>query len=187
MDSVALNLNNRLEHASKKFSKACDQIKLLKQRIAELIKMFSYTENLDSLNLQTTTTNDQLSRSMPSFNKNLFNETIRQQIENLQSIKTAYFMYAHKKADEITKLQCELYGEDAVREAYEMANTSGNENNNETNSVNDDESELSDQSDNESNDTDDDDRNYTIQWELETDETINRRSSINNDHDYLLA
>lgn len=149
MDNITKVLNERLAQASKKFSKACDQIKLLKQRIAELIKIFSYcdqsnnhqqifaSESSPTPTVSTATStpvtddnqtylnliskNDQLILNEKNANINLFKETIRHQIENLQSIKTAYFMYAHKKADEITKLQCELYGEDAVREAYEMA------------------------------------------------------------------
>jgi hypothetical protein len=125
-------LNDQLAHASKKFTKACDQINILKQRIAELLRMFSYcggggepslasntnsTNNINAISNQipqtTTTTN--------TFNTSIFKESIRQQIENLQSVKTAYYMYAQKKADEITRLQCELYGEEAVRIAYENA------------------------------------------------------------------
>lgn len=103
----------RLAKASNKFLKACDQIKILKQRIAELIAMFTYYDP------QSSTFQNQKNTLETDFNVSRLRESVRQQIENLQGIKTAYFMYAHQKADEITKLQCELYGEDAVREAYE--------------------------------------------------------------------
>ncbi|RNA42052.1 hypothetical protein BpHYR1_037135 [Brachionus plicatilis] len=161
-----------LQKATKKFTKSCDQIKLLKQRIAELIKMFSFTENLDALSLTS---------ERASFNKNLFNETIRQQIENLQSIRTAYIMYARKKADEITKLQCDLYGEDAVQEAYAMAR-----NNDERSSQGmlGGDSEQRERSDGELSDSDDE-IGYAVQAEPE--DSITRRSSVNNDHDYLIA
>jgi len=127
-------LNDQLAHASKKFTKACDQINILKQRIAELLRMFSYcgepslasnTNNTNNTNAisnqisQTTTTTTTTTTN--TFNTSIFKESIRQQIENLQSVKTAYYMYAQKKADEITRLQCELYGEEAVRIAYENA------------------------------------------------------------------
>lgn len=158
------NIWCELEKATKKFTKSCDQIKLLKQRITELIKMFSYTETLDGL---------PVTSERPSFNKNVFNETIRQQIENLQSIRSAYVMYAHKKADEITKLQCELYGEDAVREAYEMVRNE-----------NPADSEPRELSDGELTDSDDE-LGYNVHSESEG--SITRRSSVNNDHDYLIA
>ena len=141
--SLNNTLNDQLAHASKKFAKACDQIKILKIRIAELITMFSYcdpsiqapttTANTntsqhssnyhDSNTISNTSTNTNANNATNNcgFNVNIFKESIRQQIENLQSVKTAYFMYAHRKADEITRLQCELYGEDAVRVAYENA------------------------------------------------------------------
>ena len=150
---MSINLNDRLVRTSKKFTKACDQIKLLKQRIAELIAVFTYCDptvvnnsntNINvnnNLNLNNSNyinnnynNNDNNNNSnnninnnttnltcINDYNVNLFKESIRQQIENLQSIKTAYFIYAHHKADEITKLQCEIYGEAAVREAYEQA------------------------------------------------------------------
>jgi hypothetical protein len=118
-------LNNELVHASKKFARACEQIKILKQRIAELIRMFSYSS--EQSQITTTANNNNNTVESPNannnnnFNANIFKESIRQQIENLQSVKTAYFMYAHRKADEITRLQCELYGEDTVRASYENA------------------------------------------------------------------
>jgi hypothetical protein len=135
---MSLNtLNDQLVHASKKFAKACDQIKILKQRIAELLRMFSYCDpslpsnnyntNANNYTNNTNSTNNslntatQISDTNTNFNTNVFKDTIRQQIETLQSVKTAYFIYAQKKADEITRLQCELYGEDAVRIAYENA------------------------------------------------------------------
>lgn len=196
-------LNTQLASASKKFYKSCEQIKVIKQHISELISVFSYCDqeinrlsqehvsNLSqtvSTSTMSSTAVDEtrsvttitptstlfssqdhtysiISSSSPSsFNRTIsseyevedmssllsssfllysgdnemlvsdettsgfiskkkhlsvFRESIRQQIENLQCVKTAYFMYAHRKADEITKLQCELYGEDIVREAYE--------------------------------------------------------------------
>jgi hypothetical protein len=146
---MSINLNDRLVRTSKKFAKACDQIKLLKTRIAELIAVFTYCDptvvnnsntnnnsnnifnnNFDNRNYSSYNNNNNNNNSLNGsnrndyvndYNVNLFKESIRQQIENLQSIKTAYFMYAHHKADEITKLQCEIYGEAAVREAYEQA------------------------------------------------------------------
>lgn len=174
MDTKSILLNNKLAHASKKFYKSCEQIKLIKQKISELIGVYAYCdqeinrlsqiETNSSSNKEnggggasirsvqqhfeqefsTTSTNnissgsisseyddnndndDAMSKRLSSSSNkiahfNVFREQIRQQIENLQSVKTAYFMYAHRKADEITKLQCELYGEDAVREAYEQA------------------------------------------------------------------
>jgi len=118
-----MNLNlilneERLAKASNKFLKACDQIKILKKRIAELIAMFTYYDP------QSSTLRNQINSIENDLNVARIRESVRQQIENLQGIKTAYFMYAHQKADEITKLQCELYGEDAVREAYEHDTTS---------------------------------------------------------------
>lgn len=126
-------LNQKLEHESKKYFKACDQIKLLKQRISELYASFSHFDQCSMANsfnnntndqLRTDSTNDQLTIDENvncAMNVNLFKETVRKQIENLQSIKAVYFIYAQRKADEITKLQCDLYGEEAVREAYENA------------------------------------------------------------------
>ena len=119
-------LSDQLAHASKKFSRACDQINILKQRIAELIRMFSYCDpNLAVNNQQASNPTEATynsatytTHSTNNFNVSIFKESIRQQIENLQSVKTAYLMYAHSKADEITRLQCELYGEEAVRVAY---------------------------------------------------------------------
>jgi hypothetical protein len=118
--NVSMVINEqRLTKASKKFLKACDQIKILKQQIAELIAMFTYYDPQSSKfqNAQKNTLEN-------DFNITRLRESLKQQIENLQGIKTAYFIYAHRKADEITKLQCELYGEDAVREAYENGTSS---------------------------------------------------------------
>ena len=123
-------LNTQLSIASKKFYKSCEQIKVIKQHISELMSMFSYCEQemsrlsqeqqqqqvTQTLIPTTTTTKKHLS---------VFRESIRQQIENLQGVKTAYFTYAHRKADEITKLQCELYGEDTVIAAYGNSNVNG--------------------------------------------------------------
>ncbi len=85
-----MSSHERLENVSMKFVKACDQIKLIKQRISELINIFTHDTSNSECSLNAT-----------------FTETIRQQIENLQSIKNAYFLYAHRKAAEINKLQCE--------------------------------------------------------------------------------
>lgn len=174
MDTKSILLNNKLAHASKKFYKSCDQIKLIKQRISDLIGVFTYCEqeinrlsqlsnseangnnqsirndhnynlidpNLVSMNVldvrngsnSSGSTSSEYEESIPrrtskeincnskaTTHINIFRDQIRQQIESLQCVKTVYFMYAHRKADEITKLQCEIYGEDAVREAYEQA------------------------------------------------------------------
>ena len=42
--NVSLTLNDRLAQASKKFTKACEQIKLIKQQISEYIGMFAYSD-----------------------------------------------------------------------------------------------------------------------------------------------
>jgi len=96
-----MSLHDRLAHASSKFLKACDQIKLIKERISELINMGSF----DVADMERSGSTD-------------LRKGIRMQIDNLQSVKAMYYVYAHQKADEITRLQCEIYGEDAVREAY---------------------------------------------------------------------
>ncbi len=162
--NMSLTLNDRLAQASKKFTKACEQIKLLKQQISEYIGMFTYNDGLGpfdsndslaSVTQQQSAMNGYLIQSNRSilsnhilnntddFNHNLARENIRHKIEALQNFKSIFFMYAHQKAEEITKLQCELYGEEAVREAYDMAppdvlmpamttTTNNNESNNET-------------------------------------------------------
>lgn len=121
MDTKSISLNERLAHTSKKFYKSCEQIKLIKQRIGELINVFKYCDQelatIDCGELE----REPQSPEQRSNHLSIFKESIRQEIENLQCIKTAYFVYAHRKADEITKLQCELFGEEAVREAYEQA------------------------------------------------------------------
>lgn len=200
-----MELSSELASASRKFYKSCEQIKIIKQRIGELVDVFAYCEqeinrirttattsgiayshnhesssalsscsqtpssssvlvesgssisNRDSqianLNLSNNTSSSSFNYSddldysdradllqdcdemnvvvlssseddsyfPSSSHMNAFRESIRQQIENLHCVKTAYFMYAHRKADEITRIQCELFGEDAVREAYELA------------------------------------------------------------------
>ena len=160
-DDVDVEKSERLNRASKKFLKACDQIKQIRKRIAELASMYSsfekqhqqqyqlqlmqqHHQNDASSSLSATHLDDNSGQhssistsSTPSatnvnttsaenssttINVNRFRETVRQQIENLQSIKSVYFIYANTKADEITRLQCELYGEDAVRMAYETSN-----------------------------------------------------------------
>ena len=139
---MSLTLNDRLAQASKKFTKACEQIKFLKQQISEYIGMFTYNDGLGpfdsndslaSVTQQQSAMNGYLIQSNRSilnthilnnaddFNHNLARENIRHKIEALQNFKSIFFMYAHQKAEEITKLQCELYGEEAVREAYDMA------------------------------------------------------------------
>jgi len=140
---MSLTLNDRLAQASKKFSKACEQIKLLKQQISEYIGMFTYNDgsqlsessfNINNNNnnqdehqialngylIQSNITVNNYS-NLNDFDHRLARENIRQKIETLQNFKSIFFMYAHQKAEEITKLQCELYGEEAVREAYDMA------------------------------------------------------------------
>ncbi len=46
-----------------------------------------------------------------------------QQIESLKNLKQVYLMYARRKANEITLIQNEIYGEEAVREAFNEENT----------------------------------------------------------------
>lgn len=165
-DDVDVEKSERLNRASKKFLKACDQIKQIRKRIAELASMYSSLEkqhqqqyrlqlmqqhqndvsssspsslsaatHLDNSGQHSSSTSSTPSPSPTSspnvntaanssvkINVNRFRETVRQQIENLQSIKSVYFIYANTKADEITRLQCELYGADAVRMAYETSN-----------------------------------------------------------------
>lgn len=188
-----INLNYRLEHASKKFSKACDQIKLLKQRIAELIQMFSYCEHQQQQSIELTTRLQTCAAlQQNNLNVNLLKETVRQQIENLQSIKTAYFMYAHKKADEITKLQCELYGEDAVREAYEMGSTEHQQQQQQ------EQEETASNQENETQTETTESENYWTPWDsVQEDQTVTdtsfnnssllNHSSLINEQDYLIA
>lgn len=204
MDTKSIVLSSELASASRKFYKSCEQIKVIKQRIGELVDVFAYCEQeinrirtkatttgiahshnhasssaltscsqtpsstsvlvesassssrdsrLANLNMSNNTSSSSFnysddldyadradlfqdcdemnvvvfssSENDPSLSSSshmsAFRESIRQQIENLHCVKTAYFMYAHHKADEITRIQCELYGEDAVREAYELA------------------------------------------------------------------
>lgn len=201
MDTKSIVLSSELASASRKFYKSCEQIKVIKQRIGELVDMFAYCEQeinrirttttitgiahshnhaslaacsqtpsstsvlvesasissrdsrLANLNMSNNTSSSSFNYSddldysdradllqdcdemnvvvfsssendaslSSSSHMSAFRESIRQQIENLHCVKTAYFMYAHHKADEITRIQCELYGEDAVREAYELA------------------------------------------------------------------
>lgn len=125
-DMTQIALNDRLAAASKKFTKACEQIKLLKQQLAVYIAMFSnfndVQENSNSSRNNSNNTDElQISNQLSGidYNINLSRETVRQKIESLQNFKNVFFMYAHQKAEEITKLQCQLYGEDAVRDAYE--------------------------------------------------------------------
>ena len=102
-DESTSELIKRLKKESNKFVKACDQIKLVKNRISELLNLFNEQQHGESTN--------QMKKS----------EKLRLEIESLQSIKSAFFLYANRKADEITRLQCELYGEEAVRMAYDTA------------------------------------------------------------------
>ena len=130
--NVSLTLNDRLAQASKKFTKACVQIKLIKQQISEYIGMFAYYGESSQFVASDLSVQQQLlynnghlfvraHETNDDFNHNLARENLRQKIETLQNFKSIFFMYAHQKAEEITKLQCELYGEEAVREAYDMA------------------------------------------------------------------
>lgn len=126
MENRTMLLNTQLSIASKKFYKSCEQIKVIKQHISELMSMFSYCEQEMSRLSQEQVTQTQTQTLIPTTTKkhlSVFRESIRQQIENLQGVKTAYFTYAHRKADEITKLQCELYGEDTVIAAYGNGNS----------------------------------------------------------------
>ena len=166
MENRTILLNTQLTNASKKFYKSCEQIKIIKQHISDLMNMFSYCDQkINRLNREQVANSSQtvsISTSMPTVandrrtdtfstrdhtysstsalvnddiedfvndegtydastkkkHLSVLRESIRQQIENLQGVKTAYFMYAHRKADEITKLQCELYGEETVMAAY---------------------------------------------------------------------
>ena len=136
-------LESRLSRTSNKFGKACNQIQALKQRIAQLMASFSFYDRINqqtssSSNSNSTTNNNGCCSLVGSsrhfiridgleayennieidFNVSTLKESLRMQIESLQSVKTAYVVYARRKADEITRLQCDLYGEEAVREAY---------------------------------------------------------------------
>jgi len=104
---AVVTLNDRLAVASKKFTKACEQIKHLKQQIAVYISIFA--------NYNETIQND--------FTQNASREMVRQKIETLQNFKTIFFKYAHQKAEEITKIQVELYGDEAVQEAYQNSSS----------------------------------------------------------------
>ena len=120
MNDLSVTLNDRLAQASKKFTKACDQIKVLKQQLAVNTALFTdYNDLLESPSAHTDRQDFHCELDDDEFNYQLSREMLRQKIETLQNFKTIFFMYAHQKAEEITKIQCELYGEDAVREAYE--------------------------------------------------------------------
>lgn len=120
---MPLSLDERLALASKKFTKACEQIKVLKQQITVNLTMYAnFTEMQESPTPTTTTTQPTDGLSL---NRN--RETLRQKIETLQNFKNIFYMYAHRKADEITKIQCELYGEDTVRSAYDGSTVSTSE------------------------------------------------------------
>lgn len=162
--NVSLTLNDRLAQASKKFTKACEQIKLIKQQISEYIGMFAYSDGSQfaaasdlSVEQQLLYNNGHLFVSSTTMsggddagftNATLARESLRQKIETLQNFKSIFFMYAHQKAEEITRLQCELYGEEAVREAYDMAPPEvlipANNENDTTNDENDSSSDLND-------------------------------------------
>ena len=123
MNDLSVTLNDRLAQASKKFTKACDQIKVLKQQLAVNTALFTdYNDLLESPSAHTDRQDFHCDLDDDEFNYQLSREMLRQKIETLQNFKTIFFMYAHQKAEEITKIQCELYGEDAVREAYSEAN-----------------------------------------------------------------
>jgi hypothetical protein len=129
-------ISERLAHSSRKFARTCDQIRMLKRRISELIGLYGYYENMPSSSgaasvdahaTSASATNAievaavTESANSTSESGELIKEFVRREIESLQRVKSAYLMYAYRKADEITRLQCELYGEDAVREAYQQA------------------------------------------------------------------
>lgn len=131
MENRTMLLNTQLSIASKKFYKSCEQIKVIKQHISELMSMFSYCEqemsrlSQEQQQVHTQTLIPATTVTTTKKHLSVFRESIRQQIENLQGVKTAYFTYAHRKADEITKLQCELYGEDTVIAAYGNGSVNG--------------------------------------------------------------
>jgi hypothetical protein len=128
-------LSELLERTSRKFARICDQIRAIKRRIAELTGLYAYYENIsveeeeegDEDEEEEVTTaeanNHEHSKhtsSSSSSSGELVKEHVRREIESLQSVKSVYLAYAYKKADEITRLQCDLYGEDMVREAYQQ-------------------------------------------------------------------
>jgi len=120
MNDMTLPLTDRLEIATKKFTKACGQIKLLKQQIAVYLALFaSHNEN------RATVESD--------FNVNTSREILKEKINTMQNFTSVFLMYAHQKADEIAKIQCQLYGDDAVRNAYENISTEAPENHNNNN------------------------------------------------------
>lgn len=132
-------LNDQLTKASKKFHKSIKQIKLVRQQIVQLASLFAYcdeeinlaivqqqqyvlnSDNDDQVAAETSI--ERLSRRRNHLNA--FKESIRQQIENLQCIKTAFLIYADRKADDIFKIQVDLFGEERVRQAYEQATDNG--------------------------------------------------------------
>ena len=98
MSSLNMSLNDRLAQASKKFTKACEQIKLIKQQISEYIGMFAYNDgsqfSSDSI-LSTQQqllingghlfqTNNSTTQQNDDFNHNIARENIRQKIETLK-------------------------------------------------------------------------------------------------------
>lgn len=123
-DESPNDLVKRLKKESNKFVKACDQIKLVKKRITELLNLFNeQNTNGGGGNSSSESSSNESSNQLICLRKNshVLREKLRLEIESLQSIKSSFFLFANRKADEITKLQCELYGEEAVRMAYDTA------------------------------------------------------------------
>ena len=118
-------LNEQLLKVSKKFNKACNQIKLIKQEMARCVTLLNYYDTVESTSNGSQECPEQEPSSLTiktsSINYTLFKQHLSFKLDSLKNVQSAYFVYAHRKADEITRLQCEIYGEEAVREAYETA------------------------------------------------------------------
>ena len=207
--NMSLTLNDRLAQASKKFSKACEQIKLLKQQISEYIGMFTYNDGSQlsesSFNINNNNNNNNSNQdehqialngyliqsnnnihnysNLNDFDHRLARENIRQKIETLQNFKSIFFMYAHQKAEEITKLQCELYGEEAVREAYDMAPPEvlipATNNNDTTTTNNNNNDNLNEEISNDFNNNNDDIQNDPFNNNNNTDNSIDNQQQVN--------
>ncbi len=107
-----MSLKERLDHQSAKFMKALKQLRYLTLRISELSNLGSYLLTIDENKNKNNNNNNKACEASL--------ESLIQQVDNLKGIKSIVSIYAQRKAQEITQLQCELYGEDAVRAAYDQ-------------------------------------------------------------------
>jgi hypothetical protein len=131
-------LSDLLEKSSKKFLKSCDEIKIINKKLSHLLNSYTQCEeeitNQEKWNEQndtkSTTNNnkdpfflrhdlERLEFMSQNFKCDLMRNFLSQEIEHLKNMKQVYLIYARRKASEITQLQNELYGEEAVQEAYQ--------------------------------------------------------------------